>query len=145
MKSDVREFIYRCQICQMCTGKLRKVTIVHHINSSKSLERFQIDLFTLSSMIAFKKHKYLFTMVDHFSKFGWVRCISDKTSHKVIKALKSCLTTHHKPQMIQSDSGPEFTSREFKNLLIEHNIEQKFGPPYRPSDKVQLKASTKLF
>ena len=131
MESDEREFIYRCQICQMCTDKLRKGTIVHHSNSSKRLERFQIDLVTLASMIASKKHKYLFTMVDHFSKFGWVRCISDKTSHTVIKTLKSCLATHHKPQMIKSDNGPEFTSREFKNFLIEQNIEQKFGPPYR--------------
>ena len=84
-------------------------------------------------------------MIDHFSKFGWVRCISDKTSHTVIKALKNCLATHHKPQMMQSDNGPEFTSREFKNFLIEQNVAQKFGSPYRPSDKVQLKASTKLF
>ena len=145
MESDVREFIYRCHICQMCTGKLRKGIIVHHIKSSKPLERFQIDLVTLASMIASKKHKYLFTMVDHFSNFGWLRCISDNTSHTVIKALKSCLATHHKPQMIQSDNGSEFTSREFKNFLIEQNIEQKFGPPYRPSQKVQLKASTKLF
>ena len=77
MESDVRKFIYRCQICQMCTGKLRKGTIVHRINSSKPLERFQIDLVTLATMIASKKHKYLFTMVDHFSKFGWGRFISD--------------------------------------------------------------------
>ena len=132
MESDVREFIYRCQICQMCTGKLRKRTIFHHINSSKPFERYQIDLVTLASMIVSKKHKYLYTMFDHFSKFGWVRCISDKTSHKVIKALKSCLATHHKPQMIESDNGTEFTSREFKNFLIEQNIEQKFSPPYRP-------------
>ena len=131
MESDAKKFIYRCQICQMCTRKLRKGTIVHHINSSKPLDRFQIDLVTLASMIASKKHKYLLTMVDHFSKFEWVRCISDKASHTVIKALKSCLATHHKPQMIQSDNGPEFTSREFKNFLIE----QKFGPPYRPQSQ----------
>ena len=33
---------------------------------------------------------------------------------------------------MQSDNGPEFTSREFNNFLIEQNNEQKFGPPYRP-------------
>ena len=59
MESDVREFIYRCKICQMCTGKLRKGTIVHHINSSKPLERLQIDIVTFAFMIAFKMHKYL--------------------------------------------------------------------------------------
>ena len=35
-------------------------------------------------------------------------------SESVIKALKGCLTTHHNPQMIESDNGGEFSSREFK-------------------------------
>ena len=34
--------------------------------------------------------------------------------------------------MIQSDSGGEFSSREFKQFLLKQNIDQKFGPPYRP-------------
>ena len=71
-------------------------------------------------------------MVDHFSKYAWVKCIIDKKSATVIKALKSCLTIHHNPQMIQSDNGREFSSREFKQFLLKHNIDQKFGPPYRP-------------
>ena len=50
-------------------------------------------------------------MVDHFSKYAWAKCIIDKKPATVIKALKSCLTTHHNPQMIQSDNGGEFSSR----------------------------------
>ena len=53
-------------------------------------------------------------MIDHFSKYAWAKCIIDKKSATVIKALKSCLTTHHNPQMIQIDNGEEFSSREFK-------------------------------
>ena len=71
-------------------------------------------------------------MVDHFSNYVWAKCIIDKKSATVIKALKSCLTTHHNPQMIQSDNGGEFSSREFKQFLLKQNIDQKFGPPYRP-------------
>ena len=46
--------------------------------------------------------------------------------------MKSCLTTHHNPQMIQSDNGGEFSSREFKQFLLKQNIDQKFDTPYRP-------------
>ena len=67
----VREFIYKCQICQMCTGKLRKGTIVSHINSSKSLERFQIDLVTLASLIASKKHKHFLLWLITFQNSDW--------------------------------------------------------------------------
>ena len=34
--------------------------------------------------------------------------------------------------MMQSDNGGEFSSREFKQFLLKQNIDQKFGPPYRP-------------
>ena len=34
--------------------------------------------------------------------------------------------------MIQSENGGEFSSREFKQFLLKQNIDQKFGPPYRP-------------
>ena len=71
-------------------------------------------------------------MVDHFSKYVWVKCIIDKKPATVIKALKSCLTTYHNQQMIQSDNGGEFSSREFKQFLLDQNIDQKFGPPYPP-------------
>ena len=34
--------------------------------------------------------------------------------------------------MIHSDNGGEFSSKEFKQFLLKQNIDQKFGPPYRP-------------
>ena len=128
---DVRNFWFKCQIWQINSGKLRKGEIVHHIRSSKPLERCQIDLVQLARVLCTKLYKYLFTMVDHFSKYARAKCIIDKKSATVIKSLKSCLTTHHNPQMIQRDNGGEFSSREFKQFLLKQNIDQKFGPPYR--------------
>ena len=34
--------------------------------------------------------------------------------------------------MIHSDNGGEFSSRELKQFLLKHNIDQKCGPPYLP-------------
>ena len=55
-------------------------------------------------------------MVDLFSKYAWAKCIIDKKSATVIKTLKSCLTTYHNLQMIQSDNGGELSSWEFKSF-----------------------------
>ena len=71
-------------------------------------------------------------MVDHFSKYAWEKCIIDKKSATVIKVFKSCLTTHHNPQMMQSYNGGEFSSREYKQFILIQNIDQKFGSPYWP-------------
>ena len=94
---DVRNFWFKCQIWQVSSWKLRKEEIIHHIRSSKPLERCQIDLVQLAWVLCTKLYKYLFTMVDHFSKYAWVKCNIEKKSASVIKALKSCLTTHHNP------------------------------------------------
>ena len=69
--------------------------------------------------------------------------IPDKKSITVIKALKSCLTTHNKPRMIQRDNGEEFSSREFKQFLLIYNIEHKFGPPYQPKWQGALESFNK--
>ena len=63
----------------------------------------------------------------------------------VIKALKSCLTAHNKPRMIQSDNGGEFSSREFKQFLLKYSIEHKFGPTYRPKWQGAVESLTRLF
>ena len=85
--------------------KNRKGEIIHHIRSSKPLERCQIDLVQLARELCIKPYKYLFTIIDYFSKYAWAKCIIDKKSATVIKALKSWLTTHHNPQIVQSDTA----------------------------------------
>ena len=72
----------------MSSGKIRKGSIVHHIKSSKPMERWQVDLVQLASTVSTKDFKYLFTMVDHFSKFGWARWIIDKKINNRSKGIK---------------------------------------------------------
>ena len=68
---DIRNFWFKCQIWSVSSGKLRKREIVHHIQSSKPLERCQIGLVQLAWELCTKPYKYLFIMVDHFSKYAW--------------------------------------------------------------------------
>ena len=135
MYANVREFVMKCQICEISVGKVRKGNIQNHIKSVRPLQWFQIDLVQLSNIVATKNYKFLFTMVDHFSKYGWARWIIDKKSSTLIKALKSWLATHNKPEMIQSDNGPEFTSRDFKHFRAKRNINQIFAMPYNPKSQ----------
>ena len=52
-----------------------------------------MDTVYLSDYLVSDK-RYLFTMEDHFSKFGWVVVIYNKKSETIIKAIKSCLVSH---------------------------------------------------
>ena len=75
---DLRNFWFKCQIWQESSGKLRKEKIVHHIRSSKPLERCQIGLVQLAWVLCTKPYKNLFIMVDHFSKYARAKCIIEK-------------------------------------------------------------------
>ena len=126
MYANERKFSLKWQICDISVWKIRKGKIRNYNKSIRPLQRFQIDLVQLSSIVASKNYNFLFSMVYHFSKYGWARWIIDKKSSTVIKALKSWLATHNKPEMIQSDNEPEFTRGEFKQFLIKPKHKSKF-------------------
>ena len=42
----------------------------------------------LARVLCTKPYKYLFTMVDHFSKYAWAKCVIDKKLATVIKHWK---------------------------------------------------------
>ena len=139
-----RDFFNKWQIRQIITGKIRKGNVLHHINSSQPLEKFQIYLAQLASIFTIKEIKYLFTMVYNFSKYGSTKWIADKTTQTTIKALKSWLATHNKPDIIQSDNGKEFKSREFKQFLTKLNILQIFGMPYNEKSQGAIEILIKI-
>ena len=52
--ANVREFVMKCQICEISVGKVRKGNSQNHIKSARRLQRFQIDLVQLSNIVATK-------------------------------------------------------------------------------------------
>ena len=85
--SDIRDFYFKCQVWEVRTSKPRKNLIVKHIDSHKPKERYQADTVLLSDYIR-DDFKYLFTMVDHFTKYGWKIPIKDKKAETILKTFK---------------------------------------------------------
>ena len=61
-------------------------------------------------------------MIDHFSKYGWIVVLSDKSATTVFRAIKVCITTHGKPESLQTDNGSEFVNEELKMYLSKNRI-----------------------
>ena len=67
----------------------KKTQIVKHIETTRSKERFQIDMVYLSDyLVGSKEDRYLLTIIDHFSKFGMIFIVPNKKSTTVLKELK---------------------------------------------------------
>lgn len=81
----------------------------------------------LVEMLPFSKHnkgfKYLLTVIDVFSKYGWIIPIKNKTGLEVSEAFKAIFEEGRIPKKVWSDKGKEFYNKHVKELFKKHNIE----------------------
>ena len=74
------------------------------ILSKKCGSRFQMDLI---EMPPYQEYCYILRVVDHLSKYGYVRPIKSRTSLEVGLALLSIVANSITPRILQSDNGGE--------------------------------------
>ena len=83
-----------------------------------------IDLIT---MIKYAKqnnnYKYILTLIDFFSKYGWCYPLKNKNFNEIINSFKDIFKkSKRSPKFIQSDEGSEFTNKIVQNFFNDNNI-----------------------
>jgi hypothetical protein len=76
--------------------------------------------------------EYLLVIVDDYSRFPWVEIISSLTGQVVIKKLEHLLSVFGIPEIIRTDNGPPFNSKEFKHFSEQMNIKHRLITPEWP-------------
>ena len=67
--------------------------------------------------------KYLLTVIDVFSKYGWIEPLKDKKTESVSLAFDHIFKkSKRKPEKLWTDKGSEFISKHFENFLKTHSI-----------------------
>ena len=86
--------------------------------------QFQMDLVDVQERSRYNSGvRYLFTVIDTFTRFAFVRMLRDKTAKTVLDSFKSILEeAGKKPIMIVSDRGTEFKNALFDKFCSEQNI-----------------------
>lgn len=99
------------------TFKRRRVII-------KSIDDlWQADLVDMSAYAKQNKgFHFLLTVIDCFSKYGWVVALKDKSGRNVKNALTSIFDQGRIPKNFQTDDGTEFFNKDIKSLLKQYNI-----------------------
>ena len=136
LKEPAKSLYFDWEICGARDIKPKKNIALKHINSSYPKERFQVDMVYLSDMlINSPDERYLLSIVDHFSKYGWVVVLTNKKSKTVLKAIRECLKITGKPTILQTDNGGEFNYELLKKFLEHNNIQYVRGSPYHPQSQ----------
>jgi len=122
---QVRDFVNRQEAHQLYKHHKR---IKHYfpIVAKRKFEILQIDLADLSDIASANKGiKYLLVCVDVFSRFALVTPLINKTAKLIIPAMNEIINLTH-VKIINCDNGSEWTSKEFKKLTNNHNVEIKY-------------------
>ena len=69
MLNDIRDFYNKFKVWEIRTSKPRKFPFIKHIDSFKPKYRYQVDTVQLSKYVMSDGFKYLFTIVDYFTKY----------------------------------------------------------------------------
>lgn len=121
-------------------------------------ETWQADLIDMSTYAKQNKgFHFILTVIDNFSKYGWVVPLRNKNVENVTAAMEKILKrryggggsekTYRKPKNLQTDDGTEFYNSNFKKLMKQYNVNhysvyirigqqkylplRKFNPPIR--------------
>ena len=71
-----------------------------------------------------KVYRYIFIIIDNFSKYLWAIPLKNKYSQTITQEFSNILTTSkRKPLKLESDRGAEFYNSFFQNFLKSKNIQ----------------------
>ena len=97
---------------------------------SKPLERLGVDLTDMTSGI--KGYRYVFTIIDHYSRYVKFYPLPNKTSDIVTDALTTFVHDFGTPRSIVLDNGGEFQGAAFQNFCRRNQIRLLHTTPYHP-------------
>jgi hypothetical protein len=84
----------------------------------------------------------VFTVINYFSKYAWVRIIPNKYAKIVSDVFRKIFAGEH-CLVIQSDNSSEFKSNEFRAVTIEFEIKHIFSDTYNPCQNTMIKRFNK--
>ena len=84
-----------------------------------------VELADMQLIIKYNKGiRYLFCVIDLFSRYSWVIPLKNKKGESVVEGFKKTLDdSNRKPNKIWVGHGSEFYNNKFKSLLEENDIE----------------------
>lgn len=123
IRNRIREHISNCLKCITFSPKFGKHEGLLHCIPKGDIpfDTVHIDHFGPVTLRKSKK-KYVFLVVDGFTKFNRLYAVRGTGTNEAISSLKSYFNSYSRPKLIVSDRGSAFTSNEFKSFLEKNGV-----------------------
>ena len=136
MKSDIKDFTSKCETCASYSTREQKEMLISHDVPDSPWAKISTDLFYLD-------HKSYMVTVDYFSGFFEIDRLYDLKVSTVIRKLKTHTARYGIPDEVLSDSGLQYTSREFKNFTKKYGFNHVKTSPYHHQSNGRAESAVK--
>lgn len=137
-KNNVKFRQFSIKFCNKAKPRPVRVKNIH--------DQHQVDLVDMRKMQVVyqgKTYRYIFSLMDIFSRFHWLAPLERKLSHHVMKELRRIYNVHGQPQRLQSDNGGEF-KKSVKKYCQEKKIRMITSRPYNPKAQGKVERSHRV-
>ncbi|XP_048745965.2 uncharacterized protein K02A2.6-like [Ostrea edulis] len=137
MMKDIESFIKECPVCATIQGEQGKETLISHEIPDRPWQKIGTDLFQ------FDDKQYLIT-VDYYSDFFEIDRLHDKKSKEVITKLKAQMARHGIPEILISDNGPPYNSKEFAYFSENYEFKHTTSSPLYPKSNGKVENAVRI-
>ncbi|KAM8702628.1 hypothetical protein ACLKA7_000758 [Drosophila subpalustris] len=134
MVIQVRDYVRKCEVCkEMKAQNYRmQVGIGKEVLTDRPFQKIYVDF--LGKYPRSKRgHTWIFIVVDHFSKFTFLKAMKEASAADVVNFLvHEVFFKFGVPEVIHSDNGRQFTSKSFEAMIKAFGITHLRTPVYSP-------------
>jgi hypothetical protein len=121
---DIDDFYDKLEVNQLT--KQNKKSKFNSVLAYYPGDCYQMDIIVYNKF-EYNKYKYILVVIDVYSRFAEVRCLTNRENPNIIKNTLSIFDSMGYPFRLQSDN--EFATKEFINIMDKDNVKLSFSDP----------------
>lgn len=126
MTIDVDSYHSQCRGCALTSKSISVPSLSPRELPSRPMEIVHLDFLKLTGI------GDVLVVTDAYSRYLWVIEMKTTSTHATNKALTFICDNWGKPKLWQSDNGPQFISKEFRDWWKGQGVETRTTIPYAP-------------
>ena len=133
---EIKSVINQCITCSELKPRFDKPPSARLIKATQLFKR--LNIYFKGPLPTSTKIRYIFTVIEKYSRFPFAFPCPDTSSSLVLKCFKNLFSLFGMPAYIHSDRGSSLISEELRTFLHTRGIATSRITPYNPRGNGQV-------
>ncbi|XP_022764236.1 uncharacterized protein LOC111309440 [Durio zibethinus] len=145
MENDCIDYARKCHKCQIYADKIHAPPSALHVMAPPwPFSMWGMDVIGPITPKASNRHRFIFVMIDYFTKWVEAASYANVTHSVVCKFIKKeIICRYGLPEKIISDNAKNLNSKMMQEICAQYKIKHHNSAPYRPKMNGAVEAANK--